>query len=60
MAEKKGIWKSLFGGGCSCGMDIAEDDTDSKKSTKRGCCCDMQIVEANDENDETAVKEPEH
>lgn len=45
MAEKKGFWATLFGGGCSCGMNIEEEDNSAKKHGKKGGCCDMQIVE---------------
>lgn len=47
MAEKKGFWASLFGGGgCDCGMSIEEEKADNKKPTKKkGGCCDMQIIE---------------
>lgn len=47
MAEKKGFWASLFGGGgCDCGMSIEEEKTDNKKpAKKKGGCCDMQIIE---------------
>lgn len=47
MAEKKGFFASLFGGGgCSCGMSIEEEKADNKRSTKKkGGCCDMQIIE---------------
>lgn len=47
MAEKKGFWASLFGGGgCDCGMSIEEEKADNKKPAKKiGGCCDMQIIE---------------
>lgn len=47
MAEKKGFWASLFGGGgCDCGMSIEEEKSgDKKPAKKKGGCCDMQIIE---------------
>ena len=44
MAEKKGFWATLFGGGCDCGMEV-EEAVAPKKKTKKGGCCDMQILE---------------
>lgn len=58
MGEKKGFWERLFGGGCSCGMDIVEDDADSKKSTKRSGCCNMEITEEpQNDSDSSAADE---
>ncbi|MDO4943164.1 MAG: hypothetical protein Q4E73_10070 [Lachnospiraceae bacterium] len=51
MVEKKGFWATLFGGRCDCGMDF-EEDTGTKKKTKKGGCCDMQILEE-DDNEES-------
>ena len=47
MAEKKGFWAPLFGGGCDCGMEV-EEAVAPKKKTKKGGCCDMQILEEDD------------
>lgn len=47
MSEKKGFWKSLFGGGSSggcCNMQITEEPQ------KKGCCCDMQIIEEDEQD----------
>lgn len=53
MAEKKGFWATLFGGGgCDCGM-VFEEDTAPKKKTKKGGCCDMQILEEDDNEENT-------
>lgn len=52
MAEKKSFWDLLFGGGgCGCGMSFENENTPTKKQTKKGGCCDMQIVEEYDEQD---------
>lgn len=52
MAEKKGFWNLLFGGGgCSCGMSFEDENDAPKKQTKKGGCCDMQIVEEYDGKD---------
>ena len=35
MAEKKGFWATLFGGGCDCGMEVEEAVAPKKKDQKR-------------------------
>lgn len=47
MAKKKSFWENLFGGtsgGCSCGMEVAEETP-----KKKGSCCDMEILEEDTE-----------
>lgn len=58
MAEKKGFFASLFGGGgCDCGMSIEEDKAEGKKpAKKKGGCCDMQIIEETDDKSDDGKK----
>ncbi len=61
MKEKKNFLATLFGGGCGCGcgINITEEETSretvprknvrKKKLAKKGCC-NMQIIEENDNN----------
>ncbi|MCB7321154.1 hypothetical protein [Lacrimispora sp. 210928-DFI.3.58] len=57
MAEKKGLWATLFGGsGCNCGMSLEEDPAPKKKA-KKGGCCDMQITEEDDEEENSEYKQ---
>lgn len=54
MAEKKGFFANLFGGGCNCGMSVEEEKEVNKKPVKKeGCCCDMQIIEDTDDGKES-------
>lgn len=34
MAEKKGFWATLFGGGCDCGMEVEEAVAPKKRPKK--------------------------
>lgn len=52
VSEKKGLWASLFGSKCSCGMTVEEDKPAERKKRpeQESGCCGMKIVENDSAN----------